>query len=203
MLASSPHIKVPQPNHIIRDQWKTRVYNKRGDLYVRAVGIPLHVELEPERDPRKIDHVWLTLDVPPVGKLTVSINTLSFFNQNAGYDSRVRLAILPTRYVEKPAPLLELHAPLDYTVLESTHEVQFVAMDYEPLEALLIKKCNAAVRAEVWGDLYIREHLGIHQIHSRRASCAVERDMIGKDGGLRLYYSDGVAELLLFKFCGQ
>ena len=35
-----------------------------------------------------------------------------------------------------------------------------------------MEKMKRAVRAEVWGELYAREHLGIHQIHSRRASCA-------------------------------
>ena len=57
---------------------------------------------------------------------------------------------------------------------------------------------------QAWGDLYIREHPGIHQVHSRRASCAVPRDIVGRDGALRFYFGrDTVCETLLFKFCGQ
>ena len=173
------------------------------EIYVRAIGTPRHVQIEPEREQSRVDHVWMMMDSPPTGRLIVSINTLSIFNRNAGYDPRVRLAILTTRDNELPEPLLEEHAPLDYTIIEAMNDVHFVAMDHDPLEELLLLKCSAAVRAEVWGELYIHEHLGIHQIHSRRGSCAVSRDIIGRDGGLRLYYRDGVAELLMFKFCGQ
>lgn len=196
-------IDQPPQNESIREEWKRRVRKTRGDIYVRAVGIPHHVEVEPERDPSRIDHIWLTIEVPPVGRLTVAINTLSLINLSAGFDPRVRMGIVTSTFKEKPAPLLQDHAPLDYTVLESMHEINFEPYEPEKIEDLLIRKCNAAVRAEVWGDLYIREHLGIHQVHSRRASCAVERDFIGRDGGIRLYYREGFAELLLFKFCGQ
>lgn len=161
------------------------------------------MEIEPERDPSRVDHVWMTMECPPVGRLIISINTLSRFNRDAGFDPRIRLSIISSRYEERPEPVLERHEPLDYTILESLHPVDYFAVDHDPLEELLITKCNAAVRAEVWGELYIREHLGIHQIHSRRASCAVDHDIIGRDGGLRLYYRDGLAELLLMKFCGQ
>lgn len=177
--------------------------NERREIYVRAIGIPYQVEIEPERDPSRVDHVWLTMEIAGVGRLIVAINTLSIFNRNAGYDPRVSLGILSTRYTEKPQPLLENHAPLDYMLIEATNDVPFVAMEHDPLEELLLLKCNAAVRAEVWGELYIREHLGVHQVHSRRSSCAMPRDIIGRDGGLRLYYRDGIAELLMFKFCGQ
>ena len=36
-----------------------------------------------------------------------------------------------------------------------------------------------------------------------RVSCAVSLDLHNRDGALKLYYPDGVSELLLFKFCGQ
>ena len=177
--------------------------NERTPISVRAIGIPYHVEIERESDPSRVDHIWLTMEVPPVGRLIVSINTLSRYNRDAGFDPRVRLGVITSRYKERPEPLLERHEPLDYTVIEATHPVEYVPMEHDPIEELLIERCNSAVRAEVWGELYIHEHLGIHQIHSRRASCAVARDIIGRDGGLRLYFRDGVAELLLFKFCGQ
>ena len=179
------------------------MHKERGDTYIRAIGIPYRVDMEPELNPSRLDHVWLVMEVAPIGRIIVAINTLSLINRDAGYDPRVSLGIIPTHYEKRPEPLIEDHIPLDYTVLEATTDVRFTPMEPNALEELLMQKCNAAVRAEVWGELYIREHLGVHQIHSRRASCAVVRDIIGKDGGLRLYYRDGTAELLLFKFCGQ
>ena len=38
---------------------------------------------------------------------------------------------------------------------------------------------------EAWGELYFRNQLGIHQVHSRRASCSVPQDHIGRDGAIR------------------
>jgi hypothetical protein len=191
------------PTLTIREQWKRSVRKERAPIFVRAIGIPYKVEIEPADDPSRVDHVWMTMECPPVGRLIVSINTLSRYNRDGGFDPRIRLGKVLSRYTERPEPVLERHDPLDYTVLEVLHPVDYFAVEHDPLEEMLITKCNDAVRAEVWGELYIREHLGIHQIHSRRASCAVARDIIGRDGGLRLYYRDGVAELLLFKFCGQ
>jgi hypothetical protein len=196
-------IDQPKPHNVFREEWKRRVRSERDPIYVRAVGIPYRVESEPEDDPSRIDHVWLTLEVPPIGRLNVAINTLSRYNRDAGFDERIRIGILPSTYARKPEPLLESRDPLDYTVIEAMNAIDFVPMDHDPAEALLIEKCNAAIRAEVWGELYIQKHLGIHQVHSRRASCAVARDIIGQDGALKLYYRDGLAELLMFKFCGQ
>ena len=63
---------------------------------------------------------------------------------------------------------------------------------------------KAAIRAEVWGELYATDHIGVHQVHSRRASCAVTTDLKSRDGALKLYYpQDNLAEAFLFKFCGQ
>ena len=62
---------------------------------------------------------------------------------------------------------------------------------------------RAALRIEAWGELYRAQHLGLHQIHSRRASCAVKTDLIGRDGAIRFYLRDGKAEMFLFKYCGQ
>jgi hypothetical protein len=192
-----------QPNNFFREEWKRRVRSAKEDIYVRAVGIPHRVEGEQADDPSRVDHVWLSLDVAPIGKINVAINTMSRYNRDAGFDERIRLGILPSTYSRRPERLLESRAPLDYTVIEAMNTIDFVPIEHDPIEALLIDKCNSAIRAEVWGELYIRQHLGIHQVHSRRASCAVERDIIGRDGALKLYYRDGLAELLMFKFCGQ
>jgi hypothetical protein len=57
---------------------------------------------------------------------------------------------------------------------------------------------------EAWGERYVRTHIGIHQVHSMRASCSVLRDFIGRDGAIRFYFAEEArAELLLFKYCGQ
>ena len=71
---------------------------------------------------------------------------------------------------------------------------------------MLVEKAESAVRIEIWGELYARKKMGLHQIHSRRASCAVPEDKVGSDGALKFFFEadpDRFAELLLFKFCGQ
>jgi hypothetical protein len=72
------------------------------------------------------------------------------------------------------------------------------------LELLLTQKTRDAILIEAWGELYVRAHHGIHQVHSMRASCSVPRDYIGRDGAIRFYFAEkNQAELLLFKYCGQ
>lgn len=186
-----------------RDHWKRRVREARYSLYVRAIGIPYDVVIEPHRDDTRVDHVWMTVEVPPCGRLRLSVNTLSRLNRDAGFDPRIRLGVVRSTYASKPEPVLEEHHPLDYSVIDAMEHVEYETMEHDPLEEMLIEKGRRAVRIEAWGELYIREHLGIHQLHSRRASCAVTTDYIGKDGALKLYYPDMTAELLLMKFCGQ
>lgn len=77
-------------------------------------------------------------------------------------------------------------------------------MERGALEDLLSDKCGRAIFLEVWGAFYLRAGLGIHQIHSRRASCRVRTDYVGRDGAIRFSYRENSAtEMLLFKFCGQ
>jgi len=88
--------------------------------------------------------------------------------------------------------------------VEASSEVKYEEYEQAALAELLMTKAKKAVRAEVWGDLYARDHLGVRQIHSRRASAAVREDITGRDGALMLYYTEGnQAELFLFKFYGQ
>ncbi|MEO8353939.1 MAG: hypothetical protein ABI680_19600, partial [Chthoniobacteraceae bacterium] len=92
----------------------------------------------------------------------------------------------------------------DYALIEATMNVFYEHYEQAALADLLIERAKRAVRAEVWGDLYAQDHLGVHQIHSRRASCAVPLDVKNRDGALQLYYSEeNESELFLFKFCGQ
>ena len=71
------------------------------------------------------------------------------------------------------------------------------------MEELLAAKAGRAIFAEAWGALYLRDRLGIHQVHSRRASCSMRSDYVGRDGPIRFYHRENSAETLLFKYCGQ
>jgi hypothetical protein len=102
-----------------------------------------------------------------------------------------------------PAAGLVAATGLDYGVLEAEQAIQYVPTDRPALERLLLAKGRRAMFAEAWGQFYVRAHLGVHQIHSRRASLAVPRDHVGQDGALRFYFDSGVCEMLLFKFAGQ
>jgi hypothetical protein len=74
-------------------------------------------------------------------------------------------------------------------------------------ENLLLDLCQRADHLEAWGMPYHqRRSPGLHQIHSRRASCAVKEDHRGEDGGLK-FYGKGADNIwwvmVLTKFCGQ
>ena len=172
--------------------------------FVHLVGVPYTVQVEQASDPTRLDHVWLTMEVPPFGRLRISINTLSRLNRDAGFDSRVRVGIVRSTYKEKPNTGLEEFPGLDYAKIESSERVSYEVYEHEALTELLVTKAKAATRVEVWGELYARDHIGLHQIHSRRASSAVPLDLRNRDGALKLYYpEENLAELFLFKFVGQ
>ena len=175
----------------------------RPAKFVHIRGIPYAVTHEVAENPEDADHIHLTMEVPPFGRLRAAVNTFSRLNRAAGFDPRIRMGIVPAPYEKKPEPGLEELPGQDYAQLEAILPIAYEAYDREPLAVLLMEKMKRAVRAEVWGELYAREHLGIHQIHSRRASCAVTLDLRNRDGALKLYYPDALSELLLFKFCGQ
>ena len=172
--------------------------------FVHLVGVPYFVEVEPETDPEKVDHVWITLEVPPFGRLRLAMNTLSRLNRDGGFDARMRVGNIRSTYTEKPPTGLEECPGFDYAKIEAKENVFYEHYEHAPLVELLVGKTKSAIRAEVWGELYARDHIGLHQIHSRRASCAVKLDLKNRDGALKLYYAaENAAELLLFKFCGQ
>lgn len=172
--------------------------------FVHAIGIPYLVEHEPERDESKVDHVWIAFETPPFGRLRATLNTSSRLNRRAGFDPRVRLGMVRSTWTEKPEPVLEESEGLDYGPIEQAANVFYEHYERIALGDLLVDKGKAALRLEVWGELYARDHIGIHQIHSRRASSAVPLDVKNRDGALKFYYErDNLAELLLFKFAGQ
>ena len=175
----------------------------RPAKFVHVRGVPYTVTHEVAENPEDADHIHLTMEVPPFGRLRAAVNTFSRLNRAAGADSRIRMGIVAAPYEKKPEPGLEELPGQDYAQLEAILPISCEFYEREALAELLMEKMKRAVRAEVWGELYARDHLGIHQIHSRRASCAVPLDLRNRDGALKLYYPDGLSELLLFKFCGQ
>ncbi len=172
--------------------------------FVHVRGVPYTVAVEESPDPLKIDHVYLNVEVPPYGRLRVAINTLSRLSREAGGDPRMRLGIIRSTYEEKPVPSLEECPGLDYGKQEEKHGVVFEIYEQAALTELLVTKMKTAIRAEIWGELYARDHVGIHQVHSRRASKAMPVDLKNRDGALKLYYpQDNATEAFLFKFDGQ
>jgi hypothetical protein len=172
--------------------------------FVHITGVPYHVELEPVREEGgEPSQVWLTIEAPPFGRLRAVLNTSSKHSAAVGLDARVRVGIVAQIWTEKPPPGLIEDPGQDYSVLEAALGVEYQPLEQAALTAMLFERARAAVRAEVWGELYAREHLGVHQIHCRRASSAAPADVKRRDGALKLYYADNRAELFLFKFAGQ
>jgi hypothetical protein len=115
----------------------------------------------------------------------------------------MRLGIVASTFQQLPSAGLVRSDGLDYHALEAASPVTYVEYGRPALELLLTEKTSRAVFIEAWGELYVRTHIGIHQVHSMRASCSVLRDLVGRDGSIRFYFRDGTAEMLLFKYCGQ
>jgi hypothetical protein len=172
--------------------------------FVHITGVPYTVEPEICDDPEKLDHVWLSVEVPSLGRLRASINTTSRVCKAAGVDPRIRVALVPGTWEEKPQTGLVECDGMNYAAIESLFEIKYEPMEREALSDLLLAKLKSAIRVEIWGDLYARDHLGVHQIHCRRASAGVAVDVIGRDGALKMYFTaENRTELLLMKFTGQ
>jgi hypothetical protein len=136
--------------------------------------------------------------------LRAAVNTLSRLNRDAGFDSRVRTGIVRETYAELPARGVFPCDRFDYTEIEGKANVFYESHDRPEMEALLLSRADTAILVEAWGDIYTHNHVGVHQIHSRHASCAVAQNIVGRDGALKFYYeAEKASELLLFKFCGQ
>lgn len=178
--------------------------HSRRDKFSRVVGRPVHVQIEFNEDELRIDHVWITLEVVQWGPVRAAINTLSHLNRIAGFDERVRLGIVRENYETLPVSGIFPCKRFDYAEIEKTANVFYEHLSRPEMERFLIDRGSRAVLAEVWGDIYTLNHLGVHQVHSRRASCAVPHDFVGRDGALKFYFEpEKTCELLLFKFCGQ
>jgi len=190
-------------HHRSVEDWVCHIFASGAPLYAHVVGTHVKTETEVAGVPDRADHVLITLDVPPCGSVLLSVNTLSRLNRNANFDPRVSVAIVKTSYAGVPEPFIEEAMGLDYATVEAQFHPRWESHDRDSLAALLMERARAALRIEAWGEIYRAQHLGLHQIHSRRASCAVKTDIIGHDGALRFYLRGGHAEMFLFKFCGQ
>ena len=115
----------------------------------------------------------------------------------------MRVGRIPSTWRELPAAGLFKSDGLDYQAMEAASPLVYLEYERPALELLLSGNAQRAVFIEAWGELYVRTHVGIHQVHGMRASCSVARDLIGRDGAIRFYFPDSSAEMLLFKYCGQ
>jgi hypothetical protein len=183
---------------------------QRGDLTLRADDFVLAtgeiVRYAPEAgiDSEKIDHFWITIRAGDVGPVQISISTRSLKHFADGFDPRMRVAILPGTWEKLPPSGLSRVRGLNYTELEAETRLTYELMERRTLENLLSAKCRRAIFLEAWGAFYLRAGLGIHQVHSRRASCSVRTDHVGRDGAIRFFYRENsTTEMLLFKYCGQ
>lgn len=171
---------------------------------VRVVGTPIAFAAEIDAVPANIDHFWITIGLGAGEPIRIALSTHSRQNAAAGFDPRMRLGISASNWKELPPAELVKSTGLDYAALEAVSPVTYREYERPALEVLLTEKTERAIFIEAWGELYIRTHIGIHQVHSMRASCSVLRDSMGRDGAIRFYFTENRrAELLLFKYCGQ
>jgi hypothetical protein len=171
---------------------------------VHLAGTPIAFAAETDRVPANIDHFWITIGIGSGEPIRIALSTHSRQNAAAGFDPRMRVAIVPSVWTELPPAGLFESKCLDYRQVEAESAVTYAEYERPVLEILLAGKAGRAVFIEAWGELYVRHHRGIHQVHSMRASCSVPRDFIGRDGAIRFYFTEeNRAELLLFKYCGQ
>ncbi|MFQ3577426.1 MAG: hypothetical protein SNJ52_00225 [Verrucomicrobiia bacterium] len=173
---------------------------------VHAYGRPAGARIEESPEPERVDHVWIDLDVGLEDALVINVNTLSRKNLLGGFDPRVYAARIYQSSVSKPAVGLRTSALLEYEELARGPNLFFEPLSRLEMESLLLDFAGRAIGLEAWGELYRTKggQVGIHQIHSRRASCAVGTDLRGHDGGLRFHFGDGrAAVMLLLKFSGQ
>ncbi|MEO5717581.1 MAG: hypothetical protein ABIR29_03305 [Chthoniobacterales bacterium] len=171
--------------------------------FVVVAGEPANFEVEAGDDPRKIDHVWITIRAGHFGRLRISVSTWSLKHADDDFDPRMRVGAFSAPWLELPASGMFPAPGLDYGELERAQSIVYRETERPALEKLLRAKTERAICVQAWGALYLRDRLGIHQVHSRRASCSVRSDYIGRDGAVRFYYPEKSAEMVLFKYCGQ
>lgn len=192
--------------HQHRDRSKHDRYGVNHGELVHVAGNPIAFAPEVDPVPDNIDHFWITIRIGQGELLRIALNTYSRRNAEAGFDARIRVGVIVSAWQELPARGVAASQGLDYSDIEAKTSVPVTFVEYErpALETLLTQKCSRAIFIEAWGEFYFRKERGIHQVHSRRASCSVSKDDVGQDGAIRFYFDDdATAEMLLFKYCGQ
>jgi len=176
---------------------------------VHVVGDHVKADIEGGRSDSR-DHVWISLDPGLSVRVTVSVNTFSIRNGDAGFDPRVRLGILRGSWTSLPERGISECGRFRYEEIPGFGSVEFVPTERSLLERGILERVQRTRLLEVWGTPYHREAPGIHNIHSRRGSCAMPESLDGRDGALRFYFGGGEGsgesgwtETLLLKFCGQ
>ncbi len=171
---------------------------------MHVVGEPVSAEVEIARRAELIDHVWLTLNAGSFGPVRAAIATWSKRNADAGFDERVRLGVGRIECT-LPHPRGVFSSPgLAYENLEASHNIFFEYQSRLQMEEWLIAEIAKSDLIEIWGRVYTRKHIGVHEIHSMRASCAVPVDELNHDGAMLLHRTrESTAKWCLLKFCGQ
>lgn len=150
------------------------------------------------------DHFYVTVDAGLPKAVTLSLDTLSYRSRAAGHDARVRLGVVMLSREHLPERGLYPLDFFDYSSVELLAAVDYIPRDRREMEDYFAARCGDCRLIEAWGAAYHRTRPGLHQIHSRRASCAVPEDLRGLDGAVRFYFDDGRrSELALLKFSGQ
>ena len=144
----------------------------RADEFVVAAGELVAFEKEADADPAKVDHFWITIRARNFGWLRISISTWSLKHAADGFDPRMRVGVFPSTWSELPASGVFPADGLNYADFERASPILYREMERPALEELLAAKARRAIFVEAWGALYLRDRLGIHQVHSRRASCS-------------------------------
>jgi len=193
---------------LVRNSTASRIdladFSFRADEFVVGAGEPIGFQIESDIDAREIDHVWITIRAGRFGPLRISINTYSLKHAADGFDPRMRVGAFTSSWSGLPESGIFPVQGLDYAELEHAQVIEYREMERTALETMLKAKADRAIFVEAWGAFYRRDRFGIHQVHSRRASCSVRTDYVGRDGALRFYYrEDSAAEMFLFKYCGQ
>lgn len=173
------------------------------DLLYRVIGRPTQVRIEPARSDLNTDHVWIDVDSGSTGTIRMSVPTFSRKNLLAGYTPAIHLRQFRLPPPDPhPTPGIYPVARSNYADLETPNAPPIREMSRSEMEDLLLREGRSAALVEAVGHLYSRDHTGLHEIHSRRASCAVTRNVSDRDGWICFHHASH-SLLLLIRFCGQ
>ncbi len=171
---------------------------------VHVVGQPIGYRIEANRNTDRIDHLSISVRAGNADVIEIALNTFSLRNARRGRDPRIRLAIVVSTWGALPAAGIFPSDGLLYAAVEAENKVAYHEYERSALEALLIRKIDTALLVEGWGELYLRSHPGIHQVHYRRKTSALPEGEHSRDGAVRFYFEEkATTELLLLKFFGQ